>query len=67
MGGKTQHARVVGDNDDGAPAAVQIRQLLHDAVAAGGIQVSGGLIRQDDGRVIDQCARNGNALLLTAG
>jgi len=39
----------------------------HDLVAGLGVEVSGGLVGEDDGGVIDQGAGDGDALALAAG
>src|SRR5437868_8147146 len=53
--------------DDGVALRVQAVHQCHDLVSGLGIQVAGGLVGQDDRRVIDERARNRNALALTAG
>ena len=63
-------ARNVGfvrHHDDGAALAVQAVEDLDDLLARLGIQVSGRLVGQDDFRIVDQGAGNGDPLLLTAG
>ncbi len=40
---------------------------MHNIRAVGTVQISGGLIRQHQSRIVDQGPANGNALLLTAG
>ena len=42
-------------------------QQFHDGFAIFGVEISGGLIGEKDERITDQCARDGYALLLTAG
>ena len=42
-------------------------QQLHDLLARFGVQVAGRLVGHDDGRVVDQRAGDGHALLLPAG
>src|SRR5512142_3121736 len=65
--GKTDHARVVSDNQNGPARIMQVREQLHDRRAAGGIEVAGGLICQNKTGIIDQCAGDRDALLLPAG
>ena len=48
------------------PACVQLAQQVHDRFAVGRIQVSGGLVRQQNQRIAAQRARHGHALLLAA-
>ncbi len=45
---------------------VQPSQQVHDLHAGAGVQVAGRFVGQDDGRRIDQRARNGHSLLLPA-
>ena len=49
-----------------APSLVQFAQQVHDGFAVGGIEVAGGLVRQQDGRLARQRPGDGDALLLTA-
>ena len=58
---------LVGDHDDGAPFAVQFGQQRHDLRPGFGIQVAGGFIRQDEHRIVDQGAGDGDPLRLPAG
>jgi len=46
---------------------VELLKQRHDLRAALGVQVSGGLVRQKDGGIIDERPGNGHPLLLTAG
>ena len=61
------HLLIVGDQDDGPPVAVKFRQQVHDLFAAARIERSGGFVRQDDQRIVDERARHGHPLLLAAG
>lgn len=43
------------------------QDVLRDLVGSLGVQRGGGFVRQQDGRLFEQCTSNGNALLLAAG
>ena len=59
---------VVGDHQDGlAEALVQVAQNLQHGFRILGVQVAGGLVGQQDGRVVHDGAGDGDALLLAAG
>ena len=59
--------RFVGDQNDGyALIAVQALEKSHDFAAGGGVQVAGGFVRQNQGRLVYQCPRDGDPLLLAA-
>ena len=59
---------VVGDHDDGlAELLGSDLQESHHVQAGGGVQVAGGLIRQDDGGLGRQSPGDGHPLLLAAG
>ena len=49
-----------------APPRCSSRSRFHDSLAIGGIQVPGGLVGQQDGRIAAERARHRHALLLTA-
>ena len=46
---------------------VQPLEQVQDLLAGPGIEVAGGLVGQEQGRVVDQGAGDGHALLLAAG
>jgi len=52
--------------DDGVSGLVKLGKEIHDVQACLAVQVAGGLIGQDQLRVGDQGARDGNPLLLTS-
>src|SRR3984957_4525882 len=56
----------VGDDDRGAPLAELRHRLLYVALGFG-IERRSGLVEQDDRCVLDQRARDGDALALAAG
>src|ERR1019366_6331351 len=58
---------LVGDQDDGVALIVQTIEQRHNFHAGLRVQVAGGLVRQNDGRTVDQGASNGHALPLSAG
>ena len=58
---------LVGDDDDGVALGVELVEEGHDLVAGLGVEVSGGLVGEDDGGVVDQGAGDGDALALAAG
>ena len=43
------------------------QNVLRDLVGGLGVQRGGGFVRQQDGRLFEQCTSNGNALLFAAG
>ena len=56
------------DDDDGETlAAVELAEHVHDFDRGGGVEVAGGLVGEQDARVVDEGARDGDALLLAAG
>ena len=60
------NAGVVRDEYDGLAALLKSMEGLHYKRSGGGVQVSRRLIGQDDGRVINEGACDGDALHLTA-
>src|SRR5713226_8962469 len=60
-------ALVVRNHADGGAVAVQVAQQLHDRFAVFGVQVSRGFVGHQDERIADQCAGDGDTLLLTSG
>src|SRR5215208_1091206 len=61
------HLLVVGRHDHGGPGAVDPVDQLHDPDRGLGIEVAGGLVGQQQWRVVDERARDRHALLLAAG
>jgi hypothetical protein len=57
---------IVRDHADGRAFPVQLTQQLHDRLAVLRVQVSRGLVRQQDRWSAGNGAGNGDALLLTA-
>src|SRR5215469_9962406 len=56
--GMTSEALVVRHHADGCAFAVKLLQKLHDSLTISGIEVSGGFVRQQDGRFTSQGASN---------
>jgi energy-coupling factor transporter ATP-binding protein EcfA2 len=65
--GELGEARIVRDHADGGAVLVQFFQQLHDCFAVAGVEVSGRLIRKQDGGRPSQRAGDSDTLLLTAG
>ena len=57
---------VVGDHDDGPALPVQALEDSEDLQSAAAVQVPGGLVRQKDDGIINQCPGNCHTLLLTS-
>src|SRR5438093_8480375 len=64
--GVTRVSRVVRDHADGRSAAVQLLEQVHHRFAAARIEVSSGLVCEQDERLASHRAGDGHALLLTA-
>ena len=58
---------VVRDHHDGASLAMQFAQQAQDDLFVDRIQIAGGLVGQNDFRIVDQGARDAHPLLLAAG
>src|SRR5882757_9692889 len=58
---------LVGNDDDGVAVGVEVVEESHDLVAGFGVEVSGGLVGEDDGRAVDEGASDGDALALATG
>ena len=59
------NARVVRDEYDGLAALLELVEGFHDERPGCRVQVSRGLVGQDDGRIVDEGARDGDALHLS--
>lgn len=58
---------VVGDHQEGGLLFfVQIHQQLHDVVGGVVVQVAGRLVCQDEFGMVEECAGDGNPLLLAS-
>jgi len=65
--GDVRNPSVVCDNDDGLlEILVQSLEQIEDFLASLRIELSGGLVRKEQGRIVRQGDRNGDSLLLTA-
>src|ERR1700690_942329 len=56
----------VGDLDDGGALVLQSLEEFHDLLALAGVEVAGGLVRQDEFGIRHQGPRYGDELLLAA-
>ena len=65
--GQASDDRIVGDHDDGAALGMELAQQPEDDLFVLGVQIAGGLVGQDDLRIVDEGAGNADALLLAAG
>ena len=63
----TRDVRVVRHHQDGMASIMQFTENLDDHRFVGLVEISGGLVGENDLRLIDQRARNGNALLFATG
>jgi hypothetical protein len=59
-------SRIVRDHADRRALAVQLAQQPHDRLAVGGVEVSGGLVGEQDERLSSDRARDSDALLLAS-
>ena len=58
---------IVRDHDDGAPLLVEFAQQAQDDFFVHGVEIAGGLVGQNNLWIVDQGARNADALLLASG
>ena len=58
--------RAVGYHDDGHPLLVESVEQLHDFPAGFGVEVAGGFIGQQNRRLVNDGAGDGNALIFSA-
>src|ERR1700756_862198 len=66
--GDAGRVRIVGDHQYGLfQFAIRPREHVEHSVGVLAVQVSGWLVCQDNSGMRDQCARESNALLLSAG
>ena len=61
------HLGVVGDEHDGLSALLEAAEGLHHELSRRGVEVARGLVGEDDCRVVDEGARDGDALHLASG
>jgi hypothetical protein len=57
----------VGDLDDGRAFRVELFEKLHDLAALVGMEITGGLVREDERGFGDECPGHADELLLSAG
>lgn len=60
------HLGIMGDHDDGVPLGVKAFEEFDDDSLIGGIEISGRLVGEEDGRVVDEGAGDADALLLAS-
>src|SRR5947209_3608645 len=65
--GSARNVRFVSNQHDRIPLFVQPLEKIHDFHAGMSIESAGRLVGEQDGWMIDQRARNGDALPLAAG
>src|SRR5881628_2753409 len=65
--GVSGETRIVRDHADRRALAMQLAQQFHHRLAVFGVEISGRLVRKQDGRLAAQRAGDGDALLLAAG
>ena len=58
---------LVGDEHDGVARLVEALEERHDLDAGLRVEVAGGLVGEQDRRIVHQRARDGDALALAAG
>src|SRR5437762_10603145 len=58
---------LVSDQNDGVANRLQTIEEVHNFHAGGRVQVPGGLVRQNNRRVVYQSPRDGHALPLSSG
>jgi hypothetical protein len=64
--GKSGDMGFVGHHDDGLALLIKLGNESHDLLASCSIQVSSRLVSQENGWVVRQGSRHGNALLLSS-
>ena len=64
---RRRHVVVVRHQDDRLPVLVEVVDQVQHLGAGARIEVAGGLVGQDDERIVHQRAGDGHALLLAAG
>src|SRR5712692_4343129 len=65
--GELRDVVLVGDQHDGQSFVIQVLENLHDLDRGAAVEISGGLVGQQNRRLVHQRARNGHALLLPTG
>ena len=63
---QTGHGGIVRDHHDGASLLMKFAQQAQDDLFVHCVQVSSGLVGQDDFGIVDQCAGDANSLLLAS-
>src|SRR6478609_661541 len=65
--GQTGDNRIMRDHDDGASLGVHFTKLAEHDFFVHGVEVAGGLVGQNDVRIVDQGPGDADALLFAAG
>jgi len=65
--GLPRDVRVVRDHQDGVTRMVQLAEDFDDDSFVGFVEITGRFVGKNEPRVVNQCARNGHALLFAAG
>ena len=64
--GARRHARIVGDEHDGPASTIEALKEIENIEGGLRIEIARGLIGQDQLRLVDESAGNGDTLLLAA-
>ena len=65
--GEARHHRIVRDHHDGAALLVELAQQAQHDLFVLRVEIAGGLVGEDDARIVDERARDAHALLLASG
>ena len=65
--GLLRDVRIVGDHEDVVAGAVQFAEKTDDDFLVGFVEITGGLVSEDELGLIDERASDGDALLFPAG
>lgn len=57
----------MSDHDDGLALSVELCEEIHDLASRDGVEIPGWFIRENDFRIIEEGAGDGDALLLSSG
>ena len=67
MAGVRRHFLIMGDDNNGVPLPVERIEKAENLLARLAVEVSGGLVREDDRRVVHERPRDRDPLALSAG
>jgi hypothetical protein len=65
--GHARHDGIVGDHDDGVALCVELAKVSEDDLLIFLVEVAGGFVSEQDGRLVDEGAGDADALLFAAG